>query len=121
MFDAIFGFSSTVSPLTDTARPSGSLAIDAFSMTPDPRLSAFPSAASASDSLTSLVPVNNPTPAEPKLDLGSNSPVGSSPLVPIEETVPAAPLNVTIVTLPVASETPENVGNPDPDLFFFPF
>jgi hypothetical protein len=103
MFDF---FAAAATPLQTTPSPSNA---SPFSMTPDSKLSTFPTpSASSSQSLPAtggLMPPSN------KVDLGSNSPIVTS------EVPTPNPPNVIVVP----NETPDDVGTPDPDIFFFPF
>jgi hypothetical protein len=103
MFDF---FAAAATPLQTSPSPSNA---SPFSMTPDSQLSTFPTTSAASNEAP-LAP-GDLMPPSPTVDLGSNSPMTSSE-------VPATTPPIIIV---VTSETPEDVGNPDPDIFFFPF
>jgi hypothetical protein len=79
-----------------------------FSMKPDSQLSTFPTTSAAS---SPPLAKGDLMPPAPKVDLGSNSPITSS-----EVPAPTPPIIIVIT-----NETPEDVGNPDPDISFFPF
>jgi hypothetical protein len=103
MFDF---FAPAAKPLQTAPSPSNA---SPFSMmTPDSQLSTFPTASAASS--REPFAKGDLMPPVQKADLGSNSPISNEVQAP-------NPPNVILVT----NETPENVGNPDPDIFFFPF
>jgi hypothetical protein len=103
MFDF---FAAAEQPLQTAPSPSNA---SPFSMTPDSQLYTFPTSSAASSSAP--LTTGDLMPPVQKADLGSNSPITTSE-------VPAPkPPNVIVVT----NETPEDVGTPDSDIFFFPF
>jgi hypothetical protein len=103
MFDF---FAAAAKPLQTAPSPSNA---SPFAMTPDSQLYTFPTPSAASNAAP--LATGDLMPPAQKVDLGSNSPITSSE-------VPAPNPPIVIV---VTSETPEDVGNPDPDISFFPF
>jgi hypothetical protein len=103
MFDF---FAAAANPLQAAPSPSNA---SPFSMTPDSQLSTFPTPSAASDEFS--LATGDLVPPALTVDLGSNSPITSSEV----------PVSSPPIIIVVTSETPEDVGNPDPDIFFFPF